>query len=228
MRDDIHGLIAKRGWGADEPLPSENELARRYGVAVGTARKALETLVNEGLLVRQRGRGTFVRRPDFTSSLFRFFRVRDSDGAPILPSGRVLSLAEDMAQGTVANKLSLASGDRVIRMERLRLMDGKPLLKETIWLPKEPFDALLDRAPNEFPDLLYPLYETLCGQVVARATEELAIGAATRDDAEALGLVEGAPVVLISRTTRGFDDRPLEWRTSRGPAETFRYHVEIR
>ncbi len=228
LRDDIHGRIVANGWSADDPLPSENVLARDYGVAVGTARKAIETLVAEGLLVRRRGRGTFIRRPDFASSLFRFFRVRTADGTPLIPSGQVLERRVEPAGAEVAKRLRLPEGTPVIHFHRLRLIEGKPLLVELIWLPEEPFRPLLDIAVPDYPDLMYPLYERACGQLVARAGEDLWVDTAAEAEAGLLGIDAGTPVVRIGRTASGFDAVPLEWRVSTGTAASFRYHVEIR
>ena len=75
LRDEMLEKITLGEWHPDEAIPPESELTRTYGVAVGTVRKAVETLVAEGLLERNQGRGTFVRRPSFDASLFRFFSI---------------------------------------------------------------------------------------------------------------------------------------------------------
>jgi GntR family transcriptional regulator len=113
-------------------------------------------------------------------------------------------------------------------MARLSLLNGKPLLSESIWLPKEKFAALLDIDTGEFGGLLYPLYEERCGQVIASAEEDLTAEAVDEVHARLLQLQPGAPVIAIERVALGYDGHPLEWRRSRGSAEQFRYHVEIR
>ena len=90
LRDELAGKIAAQEWRAGEAIPSESDLAGRYGVAVGTLRKTLDLLVAEGLLERAQGKGTFVRRPRFDSSLFRFFRFQNQAGERRIPQGRVL------------------------------------------------------------------------------------------------------------------------------------------
>jgi GntR family transcriptional regulator len=116
----------------------------------------------------------------------------------------------------------------VIHLSRLRVLDGKPLLAEAIWLPKDKFAALLDIDTSEFGDLLYPLYEERCGQVIASAEEDLTAEAVDEVHARLLQLQPGAPVIVVERIALGYDRQPLEWRRSRGPADQFRYHVEIR
>ena len=94
-------------------------------------------------------------------------------------------------------------------------------------MPKARFAALLDIALEDFDDLLYPLYERRCGQVVASARETLTVDSATADIAQQLGIEEGKPVVVIERLALGFDRKPLEWRRSHGAADTFRYQIDI-
>ncbi|MES2349746.1 MAG: GntR family transcriptional regulator [Pseudomonadota bacterium] len=117
---------------------------------------------------------------------------------------------------------------RTIHLQRLRLVDDKPVLREEIWLPQVQFPALMKIAPADFPDLLYPFYEALCSTVIASAEETLAVDSTSSQDARLLGMQTGKPVVVIERLALGYDRGPLEWRRSRGPAEGFRYQIEIR
>ncbi len=228
LRDDIAHRIALNEWGAGEPIPTEAELAATHGVAIGTVRKALDVLVADGLVERRQGKGTYVRRLRFDRSLFRFFRYLNQDGRQAVPEGRILGRAIAPAPPEARAALDLAADDRAIRLSRLRLLQGRPLLSEEIWLPAARFSALLDLPTEEIGDLLYPAYERLCGEIVARAEETLTVGSADAADAERLGIPSGAPAVVIERLAFGFDNRPIEWRRTKGPASEFRYHIEIR
>lgn len=228
LRDAMVEMITAGEWRPDQPIPTEAELTKTYGVAIGTVRKAVDVLVSEGLLERAQGRGTFVRRPSFDGSLFRFFRHLTSEGGRKVPEGRVLGCTLEMPPDHVTSALGLsARTTKAIRLDRLRLIDDQVVLAEEIWLPKNRFAALLDIAPADFDNLLYPFYESRCGQVVASARETLTIDAANAGIARALGIDEGKPVVVIERLAFGFDRKPLEWRRSHGAADTFRYQVDI-
>jgi len=159
LQDELSGRIASQEWRAGEAIPSESELAGRYRVSVGTLRKALDLLVAEGQLERIQGKGTFVRRPRFDSSLFRFFRFQNQAGERRIPRGRVLGVEVISPPAAVASRLNLAAGAQAIHLDRLRLMDAVPLLVESIWLPQDRFAALAELRPEQFGDLLYPLYE---------------------------------------------------------------------
>lgn len=228
LHDELGERIASQQWRPGEAIPTEAELVKQFSASIGTVRKAIDMLVAEGALERFQGRGTFVRRARFDSSLFRFFRFQKESGERHVPEGRILRREVMAAPSAVAAALRLAPGSDVIHITRLRLLDGRPLLAESIWLPKEKFAALLDIDTGAFGDLLYPLYEERCGQVIASAEEDLTAEAVDDVHARLLQLQPGAPVIVVERVALGYDRQPLEWRRSRGPAEQFRYHVEIR
>lgn len=228
LRDELAQQIATHQLRAGEAIPTEAVLAAQYGLSVGTVRKAIDMLVGERILERQQGRGTFIRRPEFQSSLFRFFRFQTTSGERRLPDSRVLDVCQQPATAEVAQALGLSLGDDVIRLSRLRLLDEQPVLAEEIWLPLGPFQALLSVDLNAQGALLYPIYESLCGQVVASADETLTAEAADARHAGLLGIPEHTPVVVIERLARDYSGQALEWRRSRGHAQHFRYSVEIR
>ncbi|ATJ88228.1 GntR family transcriptional regulator [Ralstonia solanacearum] len=228
LRDDLAAQIARQQWRPGDAIPTEAELAKLYNVAVGTVRKAVDVLVAEGLLERFQGRGTFVRRASFASSLFRFFRFQNERGERRVPESRILKRDVLDAPSVPAAGLQIKTGAPVIRLTRLRLLDGAPLLAEEIWLPYDRFEALATLELDAFGDLLYPLYEAQCGQIVASAEETLTAEAVNATYARLLRIQAGDPVMVIERVARGYDRVPLEWRRSRGAAAHFRYHVDIR
>ncbi len=227
LRDEMLGRITRGEWRPDQAIPTEAELTRAYGVSTGTVRKAVEMLVADGLLERNQGRGTFVRRPSFDNSLFRFFRLLSSQGKRIVPDGKVLARSLGTPPEAVAEALRLEPGARAIRLDRLRLLGGAVVLVEEIWLPETAFAKLMDIDIAEFGNLLYPFYEAHCGRVVASARETLTVDAADAETARTLGIAEGRPVVVIDRLALGYDRQPLEWRRSTGAADTFRYQIDI-
>ena len=226
LRDQLAAEIARNVWHPGEPIPIEAALAREYDVSVGTVRKALDLLESEGLVERVQGSGNFVRRPNFETAFVRFIHYFGSANDQRMPQSRILDQAALDGPGEVTLALQLGDGARVIRLRRLRTLDGLRVLSEEVWLAEARFAALLTAKIES--RLLYPLYESLCGEVVAHVEETITIGSAGESDAELLGLVEGTPVVLIERIAFGYDNRPMELRRSRGPAADFRCKVDIR
>jgi GntR family transcriptional regulator len=227
VRDQIaHGI--GRTWRPGDAIPSESDLAKTHGVALGTLRKALDLLVVEGLLERFQGKGTFVRRANFNASLFRFFRFQTAQGERRIPESRILRRQVLKAPSAVSSALRLPKRSEVIRMNRLRFVNEAPVLLEEIWLPKTKFRALLKIETIAFGNLLYPMYETHCGQVIASAEETLTAEIVREPDAKILRVAKGGPVIVIERVAFDFERTPIEWRISRGPADLYRYNVEIR
>ncbi|SFA90553.1 GntR family transcriptional regulator [Pseudomonas sp. NFPP24] len=228
LRDQLIEQIANNRWRPGEAIPTEAVLSAEYALSTGTVRKAVDALVSEGILERQQGRGTFVRRPQFQSSLFRFFRFQGPSGERQVPQSRILTVESVAAPSAVSEALGLASEAQVIRIVRTRLFDVQPLLAEEIWLPRARFQALLDIDLAVQGPLLYPVYESVCGQVVASAEETLTAESVNAVYARLLQVPVNSPVVVIERLARDYAGQPLEWRRSRGHAEHFRYHVDIR
>ncbi|WP_168380899.1 GntR family transcriptional regulator [Modicisalibacter radicis] len=209
-------------------LPSEMSLSQSHGVAPGTARKAIDMLVDRGWVERQHGRGTFVRRADFSHSLARFFRLTDREGVQLHPQSELLGIRELPATADIARHLEVAEHSPLIEIERVRRVDALALLHEVIYLPGARFSPLLSLPTEEWGDLLYPLYERVCAEVVFRATDTLCAGPAPEGPAHHLGLEPGTQVIEITRLARGYDEKPLEWRLSRGRLDLFHYSFDIR
>lgn len=228
LRDELASKIREQVWQPGQLMPSETELKNTYQIAIGTVRKAIEALIAEGLVERSHGKGTFVRKPRFDNSLFRFFRFESADGERRVPSSHIVQRRSVAAPAYIAAALQLKTGAPVIELLRLRLVDEQPVLAENIYLCAQRFRALLDLPTADFGDLLYPLYEEKCGQIVASAKEVLTVEAVTAAQAKLLGLSANTSVVVIERLASGSDGKPLEWRQSRGAASKFRYSAEIR
>lgn len=173
LHEHLAQQIANNQWRPGEAIPTEAALSTEYQLSTGTVRKAVDASVNDGLLERQQGRGTFVRRPQFQSSLFRFFRFQTAAGERQVPESRILSNEPLSAPLEVAHALALSADAPVIRVIRVRLLDRQPVLAEEIWLPYVRFRALLDIDLTVEGPLLYPIYEKVCGQIVAYAEESL-------------------------------------------------------
>jgi GntR family transcriptional regulator len=219
-------------WPAGEAIPPESELARQAGVALGTARQALSALVTEGLLERVHGRGTFVTRGLAQASMLRFFRFGPTarpDGSPDpVPSSRILERRLLRPSPEQARRLGLAAGARVLRVRRVRRLEARPVLLETLWLPLPVFEPLAVLAPAQWDELLYPMYSRRCRVTIVRAADELSFGTLDADRAAALGLEPGAPAVCVEREAFDLAGRCVELRTTYGDARDFRYRAEIR
>jgi GntR family transcriptional regulator len=228
LADDLRAVIAAGELKPGDRAPSENQLAADYSLSAGTVRKALEVLVSEHVFERFQGRGTYVRRPSFDSSLFRFFRFKGPDGEVHVPESRILRRKTEPIPSYVSRALKVPEQTVGLSMSRLRLIENTPLVAEEIWLEYEPFKSFAKLPIEDIGSLLYPVYDQLCGKVVAKAEETLTVETASRQTASLLRVEKGTPIIVIDRIARGFDESPIEWRRSRGRADIFSYHTEIR
>lgn len=213
-------------WQPGGALPAEQALAGQHGVALGTMRQALALLVEQGLIERIHGRGTFVRAGLDGAPMLRFFRFGDGSSAEI-PRSRVSSRQTLPASAAVAQMLGLRAGDPVLRLKRLRLLDGVPRLTEEIWLPLPLCAALQDSDPAGWGDLLYPHIAAVCGVHVHRVVDQISFGQLGAADARALQLPSAHPCALVQRQAYDLSGRCVEWRSSRGDAHAFHYTVSI-
>lgn len=212
-------------WRPGELLPSEFRLAEEFGVSQGTVRKALDALAKENLVLRRQGRGTYVAEHDDRRALFQFFHLVGPDGGRRLPESRVLSIRTGLAGRVEAERLEIARGDAVVRIRRVRELDGRPAIVETLTVAEAVFPGLAVGRP--LPNTVYDLYERRYGVTIARAIERLAAVPADARDAELLGVAPGAPLLEIDRTALALDGRPVEWRVSRCLTANHHYLVDL-
>jgi GntR family transcriptional regulator len=224
VRDRFVQRLVEGAWQPGQMLPSELDLAAEIGVSQGTVRKALDALASERLLVRRQGRGTFVAEHDEARILFQFFKLRRDSGERSFPESRILASGRVPARADEREALALAAGDEVVRIERIRLLSGEPVLVETLSLPATIFGTL---AADEVPNNLYGLYATRFGVTVSRAREKLKAVALGEEDAAALGVAAGTPALLIDRLALSLEGTPVEWRVSRCLTEDHHYLSDL-
>ena len=214
-------------WSPGEVIPSEMQLALELGVSQGTVRKAISELVENNVLTRKQGRGTFVAVHDDQRALFHFFHVVDNDGRKVLPESTTLSCRRKRASRIETSKLKLAAGTSVVSIERIRKFDGQPTMLETITLPSTPFGDLGKVGACDLPNMLYELYEKKFGITVHSAEEQLRAVAASDHDAALLDLPTGTPLLEIERVALTLDRTPIELRISRCNTEKHHYQNTI-
>lgn len=222
----LHSLQAGE-WRPGDAIPSEMELAVRYGVSQGTVRKAIDALVGDHLLVRRQGRGTFVASHHEPRAQVRFLRLRPDDGAPRTQSSRFLDVRRTRAPVDIARLLELKAGESVVMIRRTLDFDGVPTILEEIWLPGAPFRGLTAERLNAYTGQLYALLETEFGTRMIRANERLRAVSAGEVEAAALGVRPGDPLLLVERVSSTYGDRPVEVRRGWYATRDHHYYNEL-
>lgn len=228
LRDVLATKVAELEWKVDDAIPTESELSKEYDVSVHTVRRAVEQLVKEGLLERKHGSGTYVRRPSFHGSLFRWFNFETASqaGHKTVPESRLLVRKLVEPSLSVAGQFGLSTSQQVIFVERLRLWSGEPLMKEDIFLPVHPFEPILSDDEADIGPLLYPYYERRFSKVVVAVEDEISVQRADDRQAKILEIAAGDPIVRVDRISRGADGI-IEIRQAYGRGDKFRYRVKM-
>ena len=216
--------VGKGDWLPGSIIPSEINLAQELGVSQGTVRKAITELVENNVLTRRQGRGTFVSYHDHHRALFHFFHITDNKGHKVLPDSTVLHCRRKPASRMEASKLQLAAGTGIIRIERVRSISAKPIMIETITLPAELFGDFGKEDKSNLPNSLYELYEKQYGITIHSADEQLRAVTASKHDARLLNLEVGTPLLEIERVALTLDKTPVELRISR--CSTKKHHYQ--
>lgn len=216
--------IAAGEWRPGEAIPTETALAAEFRVAIGTIRKAVDTLVAEQVLLRRQGKGTFVTAHDGERLMFHFFHIVGREGRRAWPDTETLSFARERADVATARALAIAPHDKVVRIRNRLALDARPAMVDDITLPADLFPGLTEKIFRERENTIYHLYQSRYGINVLRADERLRAIAAPADVAALLGVEPGAPLLEIRRVALTFRDRPVELRISRVDTGRFDYH----
>ena len=205
LRGEITSQVLKRG----EKLPSEQELASQFKVSRMTIRESIEDLVDEGLLYRRHGVGTFVAYPHLQrdhTRLTSFFDKTENVGVQIRAT--LLNKEVLIAKPRIAQALDLPAGSKVIRVKTLRFADNVPLTVHDAYVPHILFAYILDE--NLEVQHLWTLFEKR-GYKVKRAIQRLEAREATKDIAHLMKIKEGAPILFKERTVYADDGTPVEF-----------------
>lgn len=221
----IRARVVAAEWPPGTALPAESQLASEHGVALGTMRRALALLVDQGFIERIHGKGTFVRQGLVGASMLRFFRFDAGTGE--VPQSRILQRSRVRAPPGIARVLGIGAGEEVLRLHRLRLMAGQPRLFEEIWLPLDLFAGLASDDLTSWDDLLYPMFARKAQVHVHRAQDDIGFAQLSATQARHLGLPSGHPCAEVHRAAYDLTGRCVEVRTTRGDAHAFHYTVTI-
>jgi GntR family transcriptional regulator len=217
LQSALRRAIADKRLAADEALPAERDIAHEFGVSRITVRKALDALVDEGLVTRRQGAGTFIaaRVEKSFSKLSSFTEDMLSRG--LTPRSVWLRRAEGTVTPEESLILGLGPGTPVYRFHRIRYADDTTMALEYTTVP-----GFCLPGKEAVEDSLYTALERH-GARPARALQRLRAVLITAEQANLMGIAEGAPALLIER--RGFlpDGRAVEFTQSyyRGDAYDF-------
>lgn len=236
-------------WRPAEAIPSEMELAARFGVSQGTVRKAIDELASDNLLVRRQGKGTFVTTHTARQVQTRFLRLvpdspmeaplsdadssdtYSSNGKNILVRRTITACNRQRATTDIAKALNLKAGDAVVYIQRVLSYPvgdrSVPTILEDIWLSGAPFKGLnLERlAGSNAP--MYAMFEAEFGVNLVRAIEKIRAVNPAENEAKLLQVNTSEPLLRVERIAYTYNDTPIEVRTGLYRTDARHYRNEL-
>ena len=188
-----------------EKLPPERDMAEGLGIAVGTLRKALDQLVEQGLVERVHGSGNYIKKPPQMSNIYAFFRLENLSGGGY-PTAQVLDVS---LLDKPTDMPAFGTSDKAHRIRRLRLLDDQPAALEEIWLDAAVVETV---TTSDLSDSLYLFYRQRLGLTITRIEDRARIASAPiwgRSD-----LVLPNTINLIERRSWAADPHPIEFSRS--------------
>ena len=207
-----------------ESLPSEAELCRAMGVSRNTVRQAIGELEDEGLVVRKRGRGTFVAEPANNRRAVRYSFTTEVSSMGKTPSSTLVDFCVMELDQDLSERMELRAGTPVYCFTRVRNVDGEPLILETSYYPQYIYPNLTREMveTHSFYSLLYHV-----GIIPFAAEDVYEAVTLERKSAELLGVQEGRCAFFHQRRTRTEDGRVYEYICSYIRGDRVRLDVQM-
>jgi GntR family transcriptional regulator len=227
VKETLRGRIERGDWKPGAQLPGEPELCTMFDVSRTVIRQALTELMYEGLIVRAKGKGTFVAEPKIMENLAQkltgFYQDMADHGNP--PVSRVLKQHVIPASAKVAGFLHLAHNTPVLEIERLRFVKDEPIVLVTTFLP---YDRCADLLKADLTrQSLYGVMEQHLGLVITRGHRTLEAVPANQREAELLQVDVGAPLMLLDSVSYLDDGTPIEYYHALHRGDRSRFEAEL-
>ncbi len=230
IKDYICKNIDGQLWQEGDQIPTEEELAKQFGVSRPTVRQAMSDLVNLGYLKRISGKGTFVQRPKVVQEYTRFIESYNSEMQKkgLTPKTVQLSLHVEHADPFIAMQLKIKPREKVIYLRRLRFANGsgeqRPVLLTEVYIPYCLAPQILD---YDFEK--YSLYDILQRLKLSpkRVIREIEAIMPDRHTAALLEISENEPVHYITSTGFLGNGSVIEYSRSIYPSTRNKFVVEI-
>jgi GntR family transcriptional regulator len=206
----LRGKIQRGEWQPGDLIPTESELIDSFQVSRNTVRQVLDMLVNEGLIYRQRGRGSFVSHPTLEQSMMRIISfTEDMRQRGFIPGTKVLSAELPPVTEDIAKKLNLPTGEQLACLRRLRLADGEPMSIEESYLVHSYCPGVLQHDYAQQP--LREILEKDYGIRITSAKQVIQAIPASEELASLLEINPANPLLFIARISYSPGKTPVEF-----------------
>lgn len=224
IHDKIREEIEQGNWQVGDRLPSERELAIKFGVSRMTLRQAVQTLADEGILERKIGSGTYVARQkvqEKMSGTTSFTSIMLEQGRK--PSSHTLSFYETKPSSSEMEKLQLQAHETILRMERIRYADGLPICFEVASIP---FSLVSNYSKAEITQSLYRTLEEKGGLQLGKAKQTVSAMTASEQIAHYLKIKKGDALLRLRQVSYLTNGQPFEYVRTQYVGNRFEFYFE--
>ncbi|MDD3172590.1 MAG: GntR family transcriptional regulator [Herbinix sp.] len=227
VADDIKQKIASGEYKAGQILPSETKCCEIYQVSRVTIRNAISDLVDQGLLVRKHGKGSYVEKQKIPSNLFTFsgFTTTCRENNIQIKTHILCALKQEASMNDL-RVLNLHEGDYIVYLKRLRFADEHPVIIEHVHLPYDKYKFLLSIDLED--KSLYEIITEHTGlnpEKYCNTKITLEATAATPEEAHFLNIENGKPLIVYQETVISNTGEPVHWTKQIMSGNYFKFYL---
>lgn len=210
------------------PIPTEKEISEHFGISRPTVRQAINELVVEGYLYRQKAKGTFVSKPKIKQD---FLLILDSFENEMLkkglqPSTKLLNIETVNSDEKVSKALNVPLESKVIKLTRLRFANNEPIVLVVTYLPYDQCKGIISRDLEK--ESMYDIIENVFGYRIAGAHRTLESIVAGEYEAKLLAINKGAPIQYFESVAYLVDNTPIEYSLAKYRGDRNKFTFELK
>jgi len=227
LMDILREKVQQAEWVPGDQIPGEQDLCEQYQVSRTVVRQALRELEFEGVISRQKGKGTFISLPKISEGLVQKLTgfYQDMVERGLKPGSQVLHQNVISSNDKIANFLNIKSGEKVIDIQRLRFINDEPIQLVTTYIP---FDVCPSLASVDLSNRsLYEYLEKECGIYLAKGHRYIEAVLANDYEAALLGIERGDPLLLLDSVSFSENGQPIEYYHALHRGDRSRFEVEL-
>ena len=216
LQKELQTAIEDGCWAPGQIIPPERAIAEKHQLSIGTVKKAILNLVNEGYLYRIQGKGTFVAGMTLQPESLRYYRyLEDFNGREVELQIKLLNLKITKGIDPINGFLNLRANQKLFELERLFYHGSKPVVYSISYIPQKMFEDLATLPKSKFENIpLYIALEEIYGLPTINNRELYSAVAADSVTAKKLKIQRGSPVLLIEMLSYTYKQTPYEYRKS--------------
>lgn len=229
IKQEIIKLIKSGVYKTDEKLPTEMEFCRALDISRPTIRQALQELINEGYITRQKAKGTFVSKPKVEGFFFKQLTSYNDEMQQLglTPSTNVLVQEVIEANIEIAEALQLNENKKVLHLARLRYADQQPMVYVHTYIPCAVFPNINEYDFSNQTASLYELMKHNYKTPIAYVDRTIEASNATNDIASLLQIEEKQAIYTITTTAYNKADQPIEYSIAKYRGDRNKFSIRL-